>query len=73
MTQQAADTIPETCFVEDLARILKTSRATIDRRRKHGSFPIPELPAFDKRPRWAGVVVRRYLETGLTGRALLKR
>jgi hypothetical protein len=65
--------IPDVCHVGDLVRILKISRATIDRRRAFGSFPIPELPAMDKRPRWSGAVVQRFLESGQTGRALLQR
>lgn len=68
-----ADGIPDTCLVDDLARILQTSRATIDRRRKSGVFPIPELPAIDKRPRWSGAAVRRFLSTGQTGSRLLRR
>lgn len=68
-----ADDIPATCLVGDLVRILQTSRATIDRRRKSGAFPIPELPAIDKRPRWSGAAVRRFLETGETGSRLMRR
>ncbi len=65
--------IPDVCFVEDLVRILRASRATIDRRLRGGSFPIPELPALDNRRRWSGAAVRRFIETGQTGRALLRR
>lgn len=54
--------IPTVCFVTDLARILRTSRATIDRLRRHNCFPIRELPSIDKRPRWAGADVQRYLD-----------
>jgi hypothetical protein len=43
--------IPLVCLLEDLARILNTSRRTIERRRASGVFPIPELPSIDKRPR----------------------
>ncbi len=60
-------------LIDDLARVLKISRATIDRRRRSGTFPIPELPALDGRPRWSVAMVRRFLETGQTGRALLRR
>lgn len=56
-----SDTVPAVCFVEDVARILRTSRRTIDRLRRHGCFPVPELPSLDKRPRWAGADVERYL------------
>lgn len=56
------DEIPQVCFIEDLVRILGTSRATIDRRRKYGVFPIPELDSIDKRPRWGRADVQRYLD-----------
>lgn len=51
----------EVLFIEDLVRQLRMSRATIERRRKARSFPIPELPALDKRPRWSKQAVERYL------------
>lgn len=51
------------CFVTDLARILRISRTTIDRMRRYRSFPIRELPVLDKRPRWSGTAVRRFLES----------
>ena len=34
-------------FIEDVAQVLRTSRSTIERRRRAGSFPIPELPSID--------------------------
>ena len=48
-------------FIEDLARVLRTSRSTIERRRRSGAFPIPELPAIDERPRWSRRAVEQYL------------
>jgi phage terminase Nu1 subunit (DNA packaging protein) len=48
-------------FMEDLVQLLGTSRRTIQRLRRHGAFPIAELPALDKRPRWSRVAVERYL------------
>jgi len=54
-------TIPHVCLIGDLCRILQVSRTTIEKLRRHGAFPIPELPALDKRPRWSGDAVRRYL------------
>ena len=48
-------------FTEDIARVLRTSRSTIERRRRSGTFPIPELPAIDERPRWSRQAVERYL------------
>jgi hypothetical protein len=52
---------PDVLFVEDVAKLLRTSRTTIERRRKDRSFPIPELPAIDKRARWARRSVEEYL------------
>lgn len=49
-------------FIEDLSRVLRVSRRTIERLRRHGAFPIAELPSLDKRPRWSGADVLRYLE-----------
>jgi hypothetical protein len=48
-------------FIDDLARLLQCGRSTIERRRRSGSFPIPELPAVDARPRWSRQAVERYL------------
>src|SRR5262249_27046626 len=39
-------------FLDEVARLLRVSRSTIERRRRDGSFPIPELPLLDRRPRW---------------------
>ena len=47
-------------FIEDLIRVLRTSR-TIERRRRAGTFPIPELPAIDERPRWSHKAVEQFL------------
>lgn len=55
------DEIPAVCFMEDVARILKTSERTIQRLRRFGAFPIPELRSIDKRPRWSGEDVKRFL------------
>jgi hypothetical protein len=48
-------------FIEDLARELRTSVTTLRRLRRYGVCPIEELPSLDKRPRWSGEAVRRYL------------
>jgi len=54
-------TLPEVLFLGEVARILRTSRSTIERRRRAGTFPIPELPSIDGRPRWSRAAVERYL------------
>ena len=67
------DAIPPVCLIDDLVRILKTSRATIERRRRAGTFPIRELPSFDKRPRWSGADVQAYLAHQSRPRASWRR
>jgi predicted DNA-binding transcriptional regulator AlpA len=48
-------------FIDDICRELGTSRRTVQRLRRHRAFPIPELPALDKRPRWSRAAVDAYL------------
>jgi hypothetical protein len=50
-------------FIDDLAKRLRTSRSTIERRRRQRAFPIPELPAIDNRPRWSRQAVERFLSS----------
>jgi hypothetical protein len=57
-----ADEIPAVCFIRDVCRALRMSRTTLKRLRRHGAFPIPELPALDKHPRWSGAEVQKFLE-----------
>ena len=59
---------PEVLFIEDVAGILRTSRSTIERRRRAGTFPIPELPSIDGRPRWSRQAVDRFLASSDGGR-----
>lgn len=47
-------------FIEDVCRELKVSRTTVERLRRHGAFPIPEMPALDKRPRWSSEAVEAF-------------
>src|SRR5450759_1487626 len=54
-------------FIEDLAQLVRASRATIERRRRDGSLPFPELPAIDKRPRWSRRVVDEVLSSSANG------
>ena len=54
--------VADVLFIEDLVQILRTSRS--DHRvmvARSGTFPIPELPAIDERPRWSRQAVERYL------------
>ena len=58
---QDATRVDEVMFLDELATLLRVSRSTIERRRKAGAFPIPELGALDRRPRWSRRAVERYL------------
>lgn len=50
-------------FAEDICQRLQISRSTLQRLRRVQAFPIPELPAFDKRPRWAIADVETFIAT----------
>jgi hypothetical protein len=50
-------------FLDDLAALLRTSRSTIERRRRNGCLPFPELASIDKRPRWSRSAVQERLLT----------
>lgn len=65
---EPARTEPDVLFIDDLARVLRTSRSTIERRRRAGSWPIPELPPIDGRPRWSCTSVESYLRSTASGR-----
>jgi predicted DNA-binding transcriptional regulator AlpA len=50
-------------LIDDLCRLLQTSDDTIRKRLKDKTFPIPPLPGgIDNRLRWAGPVVRRWID-----------
>lgn len=51
-----------TLLIGDMARVLQTSHDTIRRRLRAGTFPIPPLRGIDRRLRWSGPVVRRWLD-----------
>ncbi len=53
--------LPAVLTVADLCRALRLSRAQYQRLRRAGTFPIPQLPGLDKRARFSGEMVRRYL------------
>jgi hypothetical protein len=64
------DEIPLVCLLDDLARILQTSRRTLERRRASGVFPIPELPSIDHRPRYSRTDVLKFLANERHARGL---
>lgn len=60
--------IPDVCFIDDLAKALRTSRRSIERRLAVNTFPIRPLPSIDSRRRWSGDDVRRFLANEPAGR-----
>jgi hypothetical protein len=48
-------------FIDDLVRLLRVSRPTLERLRRRHAFPIPELPKLDNRPRWSRQAVEKFL------------
>lgn len=48
-------------FIDDVAAFLRLSRSSIERKRKARTFPIPELPPLDRRPRWSRRIVQQFL------------
>lgn len=63
----ANEGVRQVLFIDDLARVLGCSRSTIERRRRSGTFPIPELPALDSRPRWSREAVDTFLASTSSG------
>jgi predicted DNA-binding transcriptional regulator AlpA len=58
----ALDELPLVLFVEDVARLLGTSRSSIYRALRARTFPIPQLASVDRKPRWSRLAVVKFLE-----------
>ena len=58
------ETLPAVLFLEDLAALLRCSRATLERRVKAGVFPVAPIQGVDSRPRWSKVAVLQWLALG---------
>ena len=56
--------LPAVLFLEDLAALLRCSRATLERRVKARVFPVPPIQGVDSRPRWSKVAVLQWLALG---------
>jgi len=61
------DIVPDALFMNELAKLPRCSRSTIERRRRAGNFPIPELPCFDRSPRWSRHAVEAFLASTDSG------
>jgi len=62
-TLHVSDPVPDVCFIPDVCKALGISRRTVARLLRHGAFPLPELPALDRRHRWSGARVRQFRES----------
>ena len=62
MSRQLPDTSAGVYLMDDLCRVLKMSRSTLERLRARGVFPIPELPKLGRRPRWSVARVHEFIE-----------
>lgn len=56
--------LPRVLLLEDMARLLRCSTATIKRRVRAGVFPVPLLSGVDKKYRWSREPVLSWLATG---------
>lgn len=65
--------LPLVLFIDDVAKLLGTSRRTIERLRQYRAFPIPELGTVDRKPRWSRDAVLRYLAGQETAGGRLRR
>src|SRR5688572_21462653 len=72
-SRPASGLTSDVLFIEEVARVLRTSRSTIERRRRAGNFPIPELPGIDGRPRWSRQALDRYLTSTSNGMSPWRR
>ena len=55
------DEIPRVCFIDDLARAMRTSTASLKLQHKCGFAYFPALPTIDRRVRYSGEFVRWFL------------
>lgn len=51
-------------FVDDIARLMRTSPRTVRRRLAAGTFPLRPLPSIDKRERFSRVQYEQLLANG---------
>lgn len=58
------DDFPDLLFVAHVAAFFDCSTATVSRRVHDGTFPVPPLPAIDRKLRWSRAQLRAWLETG---------
>ena len=52
--------LPPVLLIQDVARIMRCSTSTINRRLRARTFPVDPLPAIDKRKRWSITSFEQY-------------
>ncbi len=52
---------PAVLFLDEVCEKLRISQRTAFRLRRHGCFPIPEIPSLDRRPRFSALAVDAFL------------
>ena len=57
----AADRIPRSIGIDELADRLDVSRRTIEKARRAGTFPIPEIKGISSDPKWSSDVVAKFM------------
>lgn len=65
--------LPAVLFLEELAALLRCSRATLERRIKSRVFPVSPIRGVDSRPRWSKVAVMQWLALGGPSDAPMRR
>lgn len=65
MSQQTPSLDPQgVYFLDEIGAFLRVSRRTLERLRRVGALPIPELPSLDKRPRFSGAAILKFITEG---------
>lgn len=61
MPRLGRDPFPPVMTQKEVARVLRVSVRQVQILEKAGRFPIPRLPSLDKKPRYAGEQVKRFV------------
>jgi hypothetical protein len=51
-------------FLDEVGTFLRVSRSTLERLRRVDALPIAELPSLDKRPRFSGAAILKFITEG---------
>jgi hypothetical protein len=62
-----SDQLPDVLFLDDLSRLLRCSRRTLEQARADRRPLPPEMPSLDKRPRWLRSTVEEWMRQTQAG------